>query len=134
MDTNNERENSFVKQIRRAKGFTQVQLAEAIGSSEPRIKAYERTNTLPSNKAVLQNLMKLADEAGIALEVPRDYRFNTTQYWRIMGSPLPAAAPKAKSKPNPIRERWLWEGLQAGFITKAQYRKLGGIYEDETVE
>jgi transcriptional regulator with XRE-family HTH domain len=67
MSTSEPADMSLVRQIRKALGLTQAQMAEQIGCKVLSIKRFERDNKLPRVDAVMRNLRLLATEAGIAL-------------------------------------------------------------------
>jgi transcriptional regulator with XRE-family HTH domain len=122
--------NSKVREIREWSGMTQAELADEIGASVRQIKRYEKQGILPRTTAVLENLRKLAEEAEIDMDAP----VKLTKHTRRAALLAPWAStllPRAKpEKPNAERERWLWDGYQRAFLTKEQYRALGGIYDD----
>ena len=58
-----------VKEVRQALGLSQDELAHEIGCSQGAVAVWERNGTLPSKPYVLANLLRMAKQAGIDIEL-----------------------------------------------------------------
>jgi transcriptional regulator with XRE-family HTH domain len=59
---------SPVKEIRKALGLTQEEMAAKLECSYASARRFEYEGTLPRQRAVMNNLRKLAKQAGVQLE------------------------------------------------------------------
>ncbi len=60
--------NNMVKETRLALKLTQMEMADAIGCSFSTERRCERESRLPSSRAAVANLRKLAKKAGVGME------------------------------------------------------------------
>jgi transcriptional regulator with XRE-family HTH domain len=151
-----------VKEIRRYTGMTQAEFASEIGVSVIQIKRYEKMGTLPKNEAVLRNLVALVPPGGIPKSLERRAGLTAPlrDSWKAMpwsqaaqivdaqtagaqtgseelaqsqnSGPVPDVQAPRKLTRAERKEKWLWEGYKARYISKQQYILLGGIYFSET--
>jgi transcriptional regulator with XRE-family HTH domain len=60
--------NNPVKDVRKALGLTQMEMAEKLGCSYMTARRCEYSGKMPQTKAVQERLRKLAKQAGVQLE------------------------------------------------------------------
>ena len=58
-----------VKEVRQALGMSQDELAHELGCSQGRVSQWERDGALPIKPYVLANLLRLAKQGGIEIEL-----------------------------------------------------------------